>query len=372
MAGSMKIGVKPLRDAMNALSDVVERRSTVPILSDVLVRASAGAVTMVTTDLDLMLEVQVSLEEPGTGAAMNFCVSADMLKSIAAKLPVEGIATIAASGNTGVTLTCGRSRFQLPTLDADDFPVLGSGEWDNQFEMAASELGAMIDAVRFAISTEEMRYYLNGIYCHAVEDQMIAAATDGHRLAKRVGPLPDGAEDMPGIIVSRKTVGVVNRLLDGLAVPVDVAISSAKIQFAMGATTLTAKLIDGTFPDYNRVIPAANSRALWFGPAAVIEAVERVLVLSSDKTRVVKMDLSKDILALSVRSPENGVAEEEVPVQWDGDDLTIGFNGSYLLDVLRHLNADTAQCLFGDPATPTLWRDGEDAARTYVLMPFRV
>ena len=363
---------KALRAAMGMLTEVVERRNTIPILADVLVRVGPGAMTMITTDLDIMLEMQVDLGST-KAKPVSFCVDATTLKSIAAKLPKDGIATIAPDGNTGVTVSCGRSRFRLPTLPPEEFPLLAAPEWDCQFEMAAADMTQLIDSVRDAISTEETRYYLNGVFMHAVEEQLIAAATDGHRLAKYVMDVPDGAGGMPDIIVPRKAVGVIDALMDQAeGGKIDVAVNATKIRVAAGMATLTSKLIDGKFPDYNRVIPASNERALWFDPASLAQAVDRVVVVASEKTKAVKFDLAKDVVTLTVQSPENGTATEEVPADYDHEPMTIGFNSTYLLSILKHLHGDHAQALFGDPASPAMWRDGEDSRRTYVLMPLRV
>lgn len=374
----IEVEVKALRAAMKALDGVVERRNTIPILADVLVRAAPGAMTMVTTDLDIMMELQVALSSGKVGAsegrnqAMHFCVDASTLKAIAAKLPKDGVATIESDGNTGVLVKCGRSRFKLPTLDPDQFPIMASAEWDNQFEIDHATLTALIDAVRFAISSEETRYYLNGISLRAREDQLISAATDGHQLAKCVVELPDGAEGLPDIIIGKKTIGVIDALMDEETLPIDVSVSTGKIRFAIGAATVTAKLIDGIFPDYDRVIPAMNDKAVWIAPAMLAEAIDRVAVLSSEKTRAVRIDVAKDMAVLTVTSPENGIATEEVPVDYDGDPITVGFNTAYALNVLKHLAGDRAQLLLKDGEVASLWRDAEDARRTYVLMPMRV
>ena len=375
----MQVPVKPLRAALKAIKDVVEARATIPILSNVLVSSTPGQMFLTATDLDIMVEKTVDLEDAGANRAMRFCVDAGTLASIAAKLPADGIASIEADGNLGVTIKCGRARFKLPTLPTDDFPLIAHDGWDAEWEQDATALIAMMESVRFAIANEETRYYLNGIFVHVPDGStcQFAAATNGNMLARYHLDVVDGAEAMPAIILPRKAVKVLGSLLDEEGGRVGVSVSTTKFRFAIGQTVLTGKLIDGTFPDYSRVIPAANPHAAWFEPKPLIEAVERVLTISSEKTKMVALSFADDVLTLDVASPENGTASEELPISYDGPALKIGFNGGYLLDVLRHLvgtgeEGAQARVKLADPAAPSLWQQSDDGARTYVLMPMRV
>lgn len=375
----IQVKVDRLRAAMKAIDEVVEKRSTVPILSNVLIRSTPGQMTLIGTDMDIMVEKVVDLEDAGANKAMDFTVDATTLKQIAAKLSADGVATIEADGNTGITIKCGRARFKLPTLPTDDFPVLAAGDWDAQWEVSATMLIDMIESVRFAQSTEETRYYLNGIYLHVPDDSecQFAVASDGSRLARFHVEVPDGAGDMPGIIIGRKAVKALADLLDAEGGTVDVAVSTSKWQMAIGSTVLTGKAIDGQFPDYARVIPAANDKAAWIYPGPLAEAVERVLTISSDKSRAIALEFSRDLLVLSVTSPENGTAREEVECEYGSAPLRIGFNGRFLLDMLGRLKgADAegarAQVKMADEAAPTLWQQSDDARQLYVLMPMKV
>ena len=373
----IQVNVKTLRGALKAINAVVEKRTTVSICATVLVRSTPGQMFLTGTDLDIMIEKTVDLEDAGANKAMSFCVDAATLASIAGKLPAEGVAAIEADGNSGITIKCGRARFKLPTLSADDFPLLAGGDWHAQWEQDGTQLVQMIESVRFAISTEETRYYLNGIYVHVPDGSecQFAAATDGHRLARFHCDAAEGAEEMPGIILPRKAVAALAQLLDEEGGKVDVAVSTSKFRFEIGTTVLTGKLIDGTFPDYTRVIPAANRLDCWFEPGPLAEAVERVLTISSDKSRSIAFTFDAKAITLEVVSPENGTASEEVPCEYEGEALRIGFNGSYLLDVLRHLKGggdERARVKLADPTAPSLWQTSDDAARLYVLMPLRV
>jgi DNA polymerase-3 subunit beta len=269
-------------------------------------------------------------------------------------------------------LSAGRSRFHLSTLPRDDFPVISEGELPTRFELPAATLRQIIDKTRFAISSEETRYYLMGIFLHVADDQLKAAATDGHRLARVVLDKPDGADGMPDVIVPRKCVAELRKLLDELDGTVEVSLSPTKIRFGLGSAVLTSKLIDGTFPDYNRVIPTANDKLLKLDPKTFSAGVDRVSTIASEKTRAVKMSLDRDKVTLSVTSPESGTATEELPADYGSDTLEIGFNARYLLDILGEIEGDTVEVHLADAAAPTLLRENDKSNALYVLMPMRV
>jgi DNA polymerase-3 subunit beta len=296
------------------------------------------------------------------------------LFDIARKLP-EGsqVELIAAEGR--MQINAGRARFTLSTLPRDDFPVIAEGELPVRFELPAATLRQIIDKTRFAISTEETRYYLNGIYVHVSDEAqpvLKAAATDGHRLARVTVPRPDGAQGMPGVIIPRKCVVELRKLLEEVDGTVQVSLSDSKIRFGLGNAVLTSKLIDGTFPDYSRVIPTANDKLLKLDPRGFEEGVDRVSTIASERTRVVKMALERDRVTLSVTSPENGTAAEEVPADYSAESFEIGFNARYLLDVAGQIQGENAEFRFADPSSPTLVLDPVDPGAQYVLMPLRV
>jgi len=268
-----------------------------------------------------------------------------------------------------------RSRYSLNTLPRDDFPMIAEGDLPTRFELPAAALRQIIDKTRFAISTEETRYYLNGIFFHVADDGqpvLKAAATDGHRLARVTIPRPEGAEGMPDIIVPRKCVGELRKLLDEVEGTVEVSLSATKIRFGLGTAVLTSKLIDGTFPDYSRVIPTGNDKILRIDPKSFMAGVDRVSTIASDKTRAVKMALEPDRITLSVTSPENGTAAEEVPGSYSSDAFEIGFNARYLMDILSQVESDSVEVHLADAAAPTLIRENDKSAALYVLMPMRV
>ena len=280
---------------------------------------------------------------------------------------------IAAEGRMQVN--AGRARFTLATLPRDDFPVIAEGDLPVTFELPAATLRQIIDKTRFAISTEETRYYLNGIYLHVSDEAqpvLKAAATDGHRLARVTVPRPEGAQGMPGVIIPRKCVAELRKLLDEVDGTVQASSRESKIRFGLGNAVLTSKLIDGTFPDYSRVIPTANDKLLKLDPRALEEGVDRVSTIASERTRAVKLSLDRDRVTLSVTSPENGTASEEVSADYGADGIEIGFNARYLLDILGQIEGDVMEVHLADAAAPTLLRENDKAAALYVLMPMRV
>lgn len=361
-----------LLKSLGHVQSVVERRNTIPILSNVLIEAtSEGTLRLMATDLDLQIVevVSAAVEQPGA-----ITVSAHTLFDIARKLP-EGSQVQLSAADGKMLVIAGRARFNLQTLPKDDFPMIAEGELPTSFELPAETLKQLIDKTRFAISTEETRYYLNGIFFH-VQDEgtpvLKAAATDGHRLARVTIARPDGAEGMPDIIIPRKCVAELRKLLDEVDGSVGITLSSTKIRFGLGTAILTSKLIDGTFPDYNRVIPTGNDKLLKIDPKSFMEGVDRVATIASEKTRAVKMALEKDKITLSVTSPENGTAAEEVSGDYGSAGFEIGFNARYLLDILGQIDGDMVEVHLADAAAPTLIRENDKAAALYVLMPMRV
>ena len=362
---------------LSHVQSVVERRNTIPILSNVLIEAGTdSSLKVMATDLDLQVVEHMaaaSVDDPGA-----ITVSAHLLFDIARKLP-EGSQVSLETAENRMEVKAGRSRFKLPTLPRDDFPMIVEGDLPTSFALPAKVLAEMIDRTRFAISTEETRYYLNGIFLHVSdEDQPVlkAAATDGHRLARFTLPRPEGAEGMPDVIVPRKAVAELRKLLEeAMDSDVQIDLSASKIRFSFGGTgavVLTSKLIDGTFPDYSRVIPTGNDKLLRVDPRSFFQGVDRVATIATEKTRAVKMGLEKDKVTLTVTSPDNGTAAEELSAEYSSEPFEIGFNAGYLKDILSQIDSDTVELHLADAGAPTLIRKSEDAPALYVLMPMRV
>ena len=361
---------------LSHVQSVVERRNTIPILSNVLIEAENGGLKVMATDLDLQVVEHIDAASVESGGSVT--VSAHLLFDIARKLP-EGSQVSLETAENRMDVKAGRSRFKLPTLPRDDFPVIVEGDLPTSFSLPAKTLAELIDRTRFAISTEETRYYLNGIFLHVSdEDQPVlkAAATDGHRLARFTLDRPEGADGMPDVIVPRKAVAELRKLLDeNMDGDVGIDLSASKIRFALGGeggVVLTSKLIDGTFPDYSRVIPTGNDKLLKIDPKSFFSGVDRVATIATEKTRAVKMGLDKDKVTLTVTSPDNGTASEELAAEYSSDGFEIGFNASYLKDILSQIDSDLVEIHLADAGAPTLIRKDDDSPALYVLMPMRV
>ncbi len=360
--------------ALQHITGVVERKGTIPILSNVLIQAAADGLKLRATDLDIEVVNTLSAEIKTQGGTT---VSAHLLHDIVRKLPDAARIEISrAEGDARVVLTSGHAKFSLAALPADEFPDLGKSEMTHKFEIPAGDLRKLIEKTRFAISSDDSRYYLHGIYLHAVEQRGVSAlravATDGHRLAQMDVALPDGAKGMPGVIVPRKTVVEALKLITDKDGAVAIELSAARIRFSAGEIVLTSKLIDGSFPDYARVIPASNDKIMKISNAEFVSAVDRVSTLSSDKGRAVKLNIAAEKLTLSVNNPDSGSATEELDVSYTEAPLEIGFNARYLLDISAQFGSETLQFKLSDPSSPAVIQDASDTAALYVLMPMRV
>jgi DNA polymerase-3 subunit beta len=372
----MKVTVEraALLKSIGHVHRVVERRNTIPILANLLIRAEKGKLGLKATDLDLEVVETIPADVAPAGSTT---VPAHMIYDIVRKLPEGSQIVLDSSGDrASLTIRAGRSRFSLQTLPESDFPDLAAGEMTHKFSLPAKDLKRLIDKTQFAISTEETRYYLNGIYLHVATSGKVqrlrAVATDGHRLAQVELDAPKGAEGMPGIIVPRKTVGEVQRLIEDPDAEVAIELSQTKIRFSIGEVVLTSKLIDGTFPDYGRVIPAGNDKTLVVDKPEFEAAVDRVSTVSSERGRAVKLALAAGKLILTVTNPDSGSATEELEVEYDAEPLDIGFNSRYLLDIAAQIEGEVAVLKLADPGSPTLIQDKDSAGALYVLMPMRV
>ncbi len=362
--------------ALAHIQSVAEKRNTIPILANVLIAVREGRLSFTATDMEIAIVEEVAASTQRNGATT---APAATLYDIVRKLP-EGaeVELDHPGGDAQLALRAGRFSTSLMALPVDDFPSMTAGQLPHRFHLPALTLRGLIDRTRFAISTEETRYYLNGIFLHAValDGQRVlrAVATDGHRLARVEEPLPEGAESMPGVIIPRKTVGELRKLLDEESGSVEVGLSDTRIQFKVGTITLTSKLIDGTFPEYDRVIPRDNDKVLRVGKADFAAAVARVAAISSERSRPVKMALEKNLLTLSAASPDQGTAVEELDgdrVKYESTPLEIGFQARYLNDITDQI-ADNVEFRFADGQAPTIVQDSGDDSALYVLMPMRV
>ena len=363
-----------LLKALNHVQSVVERRNTIPILSNVLLSSQGDTLRLTATDLDVEISEGAPAEVERAGQTT---APANYLYDFVRKLPENAPIKLDVSGDDPrLFISAGKSRLHLPILPAGDFPSMPSDGFETRFEIDPVELSRLIDKTRFAISTEETRYYLNGIFFHTVANGGAAVlrgvATDGHRLALADATAPKGAQGMPGVIVPRKTINELKRLLDDASDLVEVAVSSQKIRFALGDAVLTSKLIDGSFPEYARVIPKANAKKLRIDNKIFAEAVDRVATVSAERSRSVRLAIENGKVTLTVNNPDAGVATEDIPAEYGDDSMEIGFNARYLLDVAQQIEGQSALFELADSGSPTLVRDEKDEHALYVLMPLRV
>ena len=372
----MKLSIErnTLLKAVSHAQSVVERRNTIPILANVLIEAEDDKVQFRATDLDVEIVDRVQARVDRTGSTT---VSAVLLHEIARKLPDGALIELTAdAASSRLTVEAGRSNFSLATLPKEDFPIMASSEYAANFSAKSGDLRRLFDKSRFAISTEETRYYLNGVYMHSAtfENSKVlrCVATDGHRLARVDTGLPEGAEELPGVIIPRKTVTEIRKFLDDDEVQIAVSVSETKVRFATPDITLTSKVIEGTFPDYTRVIPASNEKKLEVDADEFAKAVDRVSTVSSERSRAVKLSLEDDQLTLIVNSPDSGAAEEQVAVAYSDERLEIGFNAKYLLEISGQIDKENAIFMFNSPGDPVLIREGNDLSAVYVVMPMRV
>lgn len=363
-----------LAPALASVSRVVERRNTIPVLSNILLSAAGDRLTLRATDLDIQVETSLPCVVAEAGA---ITLPAHTLADIVRKLPTEASVTLEGAGTQpAMALKSGRSHFTVQSLPESDFPDITAGEFTCSFALPAKTLVQIVETVSFAISKEETRYYLGGIHMHAMAVEggtvLRAVATDGHRLSRLQLPAPAGSEAMPNVIVPRKTVAELAKIAEEAEGDLTVELSATKIRVTAGATTLTSKLIDGTFPDYQRVIPAGNDKLVTLEADAFKQAIDRVATISSERGRAVKLALSDAGLTLSVTNPDSGSATEELSPDYDGAPIEIGFNARYLLDVLGVLGGDSLQMKLAEPGAPAVLQRREGDALLIVLMPMRV
>jgi DNA polymerase-3 subunit beta len=350
---------------------VVERRNTIPILSNVLIESESSKVSFTATDMDIDIVEIVGCNVSNQG---KVTLSAHTLYDIVRKMPDGSEIQIELDGSN-VKVSAGKSQFVLPTLPVDDYPIMTEVQNGNEFALESSDLASLIDNTKFAISSEETRYYLNGIFLHVPDtksDKLRAVATDGHRLAQAEVPIPNGAQNMPGVILPKKAVGELRKLIDGSEGIVKIIISSAKAKFIFSKSTLTTKLIDGSFPDYQRVIPKENLNKLVVLSSDFSKAIDRVSTVSMEKSRAVKLSLSNNLLLLKVNSHDLGNASEELDVKYTSEPIDIGFNAKYLLDIAAQIQGQEIELSLSDSASPALITDPDQEGVIFVLMPMRV
>lgn len=362
-----------LLKSLSHVQNVVERRHTNPLLSNVKITAMKDEIVLNATDNELEVSERTPASVETAGA---ITAPAHKLYEIVRKLPDGAeIEFILNAENNQLKMSAGRAKFALATMAGEDFPSIADGDMTHHFVLKASDLRDLIDRTAFAVSTEETRFYLNGIYLHEAtskEEKILrAVATDGHRLACAETVFPEGAAGMPGIIIPRKAIGELSKLLGEESGDVQIDLSTYKIRFTFGNLVLTSLLIEGTYPDYERVIPTENDKLMEVDAAALTTVVDRVSSLS-EKSRAVRLMLGKDLLKVSAANAEEGSAEDELEVKYDADEIDVGFNYIYLEDVLKQIKGGLVRIAFSNSLAPIVLTDMSDPSVLFVLMPMRV
>lgn len=360
----MKLTIeKPaLAAALTKVTAIVERRNAIPIIGNVVLTADEGKLTVKGTDLDIEVTDTVFANVDASGVTT---VNADTLAGIVKKAPNGALISLKME-KTDLVVSFGRSVFKLSTLPADDFPAMASGDYESTFEISASNLGRMFGKTAFAMSTEETRYYLNGVYLHSKDGNILAVSTDGHKLAK-ITVEQDSA--FPGVIVPRKAVVEVRKALSDD--PITVSVSPTKIRFASGATVIVSKVIDGTFPDYARVIPTAHPHEFTVKAQSMRDAADRVAMVAEDKSRAVALEIGNDVITLQSRGT-NSEATDEVDAEVSGEKVRIGFSSRYLAEALAQCDTGNVVVQYKDRSSPCVILPEDDAGFMAVVMPMRV
>ena len=372
-----KVNSSDLLKAISHIHGVVEIRHTLPILSNMIIAAKDGCLKLSSTNLDIYCSDKVNAEIVSPG---EISVSASTFHEIIKRLPngSDLHATLDAESSS-LILKCGRSKFNLTTMKTDDFPTIADSDLNTNFVLSATELTRMIDKTKFAISNEETRYYLNGIFFHKTQKNSIeilrAVATDGHRLAQYDIPLPQGAEEMTGLIIPKKTILELRRVLDDANGDIGISLNDSKIKFSFNDLTIISKVIDGTFPDYTKVIPKNNDKVFVTNSNELKSAIDRVSAVSISeeiKSKAIKLLIESNKLLLSVESKSRGSANEEIDINYNEEKVEIGFNSRYLVDICNEIDGDEAIIHILDSISPAIILDKSDENLFFVLMPMRI
>ena len=373
----IKANSSDLLKALNHIHGIVEVRHTLPILSNIVLLAENNELSLSSTNLDIFCSDKINAEIMTSG---EISVPAITFFEIVKRLP-SGSDVILSMGDedTELILKCGRSKFNLSTLRTEDFPILSDKDLSTNFVISADELSRMIDKTKFAISNEETRYYLNGIFFHKAESNSIkflrAVATDGHRLAQYDIPLPQGAEEITGIIIPKKTVFELRKVLDDADGDVSVSLNENKIKFSFNNLKIISKVIDGTFPDYTKVIPQNNDKKFKTNNSELKNAIDRVSAVAINeetKSKAIKLTIENNKLNLSVESQSKGSAKEEIDISYSNEKVDIGFNSRYLLDICNEVDGDEIDVNLLDSISPAIILDKTDENLFFVLMPMRI
>ena len=365
---TIKINREILLGPLNAVSGIIERRHTLPILSNVLLERKGTRITIVATDIDIQISAQADCENPGEDKTIT--VGAKKLLDILRALPEQSEVTLTLQEKK-LQVKADKSRFNLQTLPAEDFPKLSLAEGQStRLTLPQKVLKHLLLSVQYAMAQQDIRYYLNGLLLVTGENKITVVATDGHRLA-----LASAAHTLDGVqevILPRKTILELSKLMSDSDDEVVVELSPTQARFSFGGIVLISKLVDGKFPDYTRVIPTAHNKKLLLNRIVLLQALQRAAILTNEKFKGVRWVLVDGSLKIICSNNEQEEAQEELDVTYIGDALDIGFNVTYLLDVLGNLNCSDVECALGDANSSALITVPGNDDFKYVVMPMRI
>ncbi|MFT5703439.1 MAG: DNA polymerase-3 subunit beta [Rickettsiales bacterium] len=356
--------------ALSNVNGAVERRNTIPVLLNVKIEAKDGRLNLTATDMDIVI---ISSAEALISREGSTTVPAQLFYDIIKKIPDNADINAELNDDNSIKISYGRSKFSLPCLDPSEFPVLSEGEMTVSFNIKSSELIKIIDKTRFAIPSDETRYYLNGLFIHGIAVdggiELRAVATDGHRLALASSTKSSLTSEVAGVIVPKKTISEIRKIIEGDK-EVQVSFSKAKIRISSGSSVIISKLIDGEFPEYDRVIPKGNDQLAKIDRKELFNAMDRVSTIAVDKNKSIKFILENGKISLQIKGGDNGNASEEIEAEFSGEIIETGFNSRYFLEIIGQINKDKLNIYFKDGMSPALIKNSEE--ELYVIMPIRV
>jgi DNA polymerase-3 subunit beta len=365
----LKAPQQKLLEALQSVAGIVERRHTLPILANVLLRKTGDAIEFTTSDLEIQVRTQATLG--GDAGNLSTTVGARKLIDILRSLPGDQLVTVTAAANK-LTLTGGKSRFTLQTLPADDFPLVNEAvDFGPAFSVPQKVLKTLINQVHFAMAVHDIRYYLNGILFVAEGKQLTLVATDGHRLGLAQSQLENEVPKQE-VILPRKTVLELQRLLKDEDTPIEMRFAGNQAKFAFSGMEFVTKLVEGKFPDYNRVIPKNHKNAVILGRTTLLASLQRAAILTSEKFKGVRVNIEPGTLRIASSNAEQEEAKEEIEIDYAGDTIEVGFNVTYLMDALANISQDMVKIELQDGNASALITVPEQSGFKYVVMPMRI
>ena len=358
---------------LSHLQGIVDKKNSLPILSNILIEAKENKLTLSSTDMDISIIEKIDCNILEEGATT---INSQILYDIVRKLDENSEIEIISNNGKLLTLRASGSRFSLACLPKEDYPIIDQDNSGTSISINSKILFKLIDKTKFAISNEETRYFLNGLYFNINRENdlnvVTLVGTDGHRLAKFSYNLEIDIDEISGVIIPKKTIYELSKLLSEIDDDVEILISSNKVIFFIGNIVFISKLIDGSFPDYKRVIPQNNNNILKINREILLSAVDRVSTIANDKSPVIKFKLLKNILNLNTVNNESSTASEDLKINYEGDEIEIGFNSKYIMDIVNNLEDEEISINLKDNTSPIIALENSNTNLVYVLMPMRV